>query len=419
MNKHIWLPYTQMKMEQHLLDVKSAHGARIVVGKDNTELIDCISSWWSMIHGYQHPEIVNAMVEQTKKLSHVMFAGNTHESAEKLADLLVEKVTPKSLNKVFFSDSGSIAVEVAMKIAVQYHCNIGDKNKTKFICFKDGYHGDTMATMSISGRDSFHGTVFEEYIPQQHCLKLPRTKDEMQNFSDELHRLKNNTAALIIEPLVQGAGGMKFHSPETLKSIFNIAKSHEILVIFDEIATGFLKTGKMLACDHDNLTPDILCLGKAITGGMCSMGVTIAQEYIFDAFLSDHLSNALMHGTTFMANPVTCAAAYAAIHLSLQQNSQDRAQEINAVLKSKLKNTKISNNIIDIRIMGIIGVIECKELSFELLCKIRTISPNHGIFLRPFGNIIYIIPPLVITNQELTYCIDIIKIHILPIISTS
>ena len=310
---HIWLPYTQMQTAPLPLPVISANGVRLTLA-DGRELIDGIASWWCACHGYQHPHLVKQISRQIDTLSHVMFAGLAHEPAYTLARRLVS-ITPKELSRVFFSDSGSIAVEVALKIAAQFWSNRQKPDKRKFIGFRNGYHGDTMGGMSLADPETGMHRVLNHYTPEQYVFDIPNNSTDLSSLAESLQEIKEMVAGLVIEPLVQAAGGMKFHSPEMLAEIHRLCKKHSILFIADEIATGFGRTGSMFACEEAGITPDIMCLGKALTGGMVGLAATLATEEVFEAFLSDRLETALMHGPTFMANPIACAAANASLDL--------------------------------------------------------------------------------------------------------
>ena len=394
--KHIWLPYTQMQFKPDpLLPVVGAQGCKIILA-DGRELIDGISSWWSMCHGYSHPYIIEKMIEQVKKLSHIMFAGCAHEPAYTLASRLA-KLLPTDLTKVFFSDSGSTAVEVALKMAMQYYYNQGKEKKCKFISFKNSYHGDTAGCMSISS-SSIHGDTFKNYLTQQY--NVPITED-LHELRDLIEGKNEEIAGVIIEPLLQGAGGMKLHSAETLKKIYNIAKQYDILFIADEIATGFYRLGKRWACDFAEVTPDIITLGKALSGGMCSLGATVATEKIFNVFLSRELTQAFMHGPTFMANPIACAAANASLDLFAQDCYVEKVQQIEKQLTKELIACHESHKVKDIRIKGAMAAIEV-ETDWPTIFKLRQEAVKSGIWIRPFANVIYLMPPFIITEDELS-----------------
>jgi adenosylmethionine-8-amino-7-oxononanoate aminotransferase len=405
--KHIWLPYTQMKNAPEQLEVESSKGSKIYL-KNGKELIDGISSWWSVAHGYNHPKIVSAIKKQAQKLPHIMMAGLANDETYKLAYNLA-KITPKGLNKVFFSDSGSTAIEVAMKMAVQFFINKKEYKKTKFVSFKNSYHGDTMGCMSLADLSSGMHKKFKNYLPDNYNINLPKNQSDLNEFDEFIQKNQSNIAGLVIEPLVQCAGGMIFHSPEMLESIYKIIKKYDILFIADECAVGFYRLGSFFACNKAAITPDIMILGKALTGGFLSMAATITSDYIYDNFLSDNLDNALMHGPTFMGNPLASCAANASIDLFLSQNYEKKVQNIEKILKKELKDLKNSNKVIDVRVLGAIGVIEI-DSDFEEMLYLREFFASEGVWLRPFANVIYIMPPLVISKKDLLKITNTIKL---------
>lgn len=396
---NIWLPYTQMQIAPKQLEVESTLGCEIKL-KDGRVLIDGVASWWSVAHGYNHPKIISAIQKQVKKLPHIMMAGLANDETYKLASNLA-KITPEGLNKVFFSDSGSTAVEVAMKMAVQYFINQKDNNKTKFVSFKDSYHGDTMGCMSLADLSTGMHKKFQNYLPKNYSITLPKNEDQLDQFEDFIKNNKPQIAGIIIEPLVQCAGGMKFHSKDILEAIYNIAKKHQLLFIADECAVGFYRTGEYFACNHANITPDILILGKALTGGFCTLGVTITTDDIFNKFLSNDLNNALMHGPTFMGNPLAASAANASIELFEQNNYEQKVKNIEKILIRELEKLKTSKKIKDIRVIGAIGVIEI-DTNLEEIFALREYFSAQGVWLRPFSNVIYLMPPLTISEDQLT-----------------
>lgn len=396
---HIWLPYTQMQIAPTPLAVVGAKGCKIML-EDDRELVDGIASWWSVCHGYNHPHILGAMHKQLDTLSHIMFAGLAHEQAYNLATRLV-KIVPEGLTRVFFSDSGSVAVEVAMKIAVQYWRNKGAKNKNKFIAFHHSYHGDTMGAMSLSDMETSMHKVFNGHVPMQYVIDIPLDEYAFAEMDELLKGVGNNIAGLVIEPLVQGAGGMRFHSVDILAEIHRVCKKHDILFIADEIATGFGRTGSMFACDEAGITPDILCLGKALTGGMIGLAATLATEEIFAAFLSDKIDTALMHGPTFMANPLACAAANASLDLFETEPRLQQVEAIETQLRAALEPLRGLPKVEDVRVKGAIGVVQVNA-TLEDIYSFRKYFVEHGVWLRPFGNVIYIMPPFTITEDELS-----------------
>lgn len=396
---HIWLPYTQMQIAPAPLPAVGAEGCEIIL-EDGRRLVDGIASWWSVCHGYNNPYIVSAMHKQLDTLSHVMFGGLAHEPAYKLAKRLTE-ITPDGLDRVFFSDSGSVAVEVAMKMAVQYWRNKGAKNKNKFVAFHNSYHGDTMGAMSLSEMESSMHKAFNGHVPMQYILDIPLDEYAFQEMDELLKEVGNNIAGLVIEPLVQGAGGMLFHSADILGEIYRLCKKHDILFIADEIATGFGRTGSMFACEEAGITPDILCLGKALTGGMISLAATLATEEIFEAFLSDSLDTALMHGPTFMANPLACAAANASLDLFEKEPRLQQVEKIEVQLRAELEPLQFLDKVKDVRVKGAIGVVEL-DMTTEDIYNFRKVFIEKGVWLRPFGNTIYMMPPFTISENELS-----------------
>lgn len=404
---HIWLPYAQMQTCPAPLPVKSANGVTIKL-EDGRELIDGIASWWSVCHGYQHPHIIDAMQKQLQELSHVMFAGLAHEPAYALAERLAT-LAPEGLERVFFSDSGSTAVEVAMKMAVQYWANKGQAKKHKFLCFRDGYHGDTMGAMSVSDPDSWVHGAFNHHMPKQYVVDIPSGEYSFADFEAVLDDIAKNVAGIIIEPLVQGAGGVKFYSPDVLAEIHRLAKAHDILVIADEVATGFGRTGTMFACEQAGITPDIMCVGKALTGGMIPLAATIATDEVFEAFLSDTMTDALMHGPTYMANPLACAAANASLDLFEGEPRLEQIAAIEAQLWEELKPLENHDRVADVRVMGAIGVVQLAETNWDEIFALRQKFVDAGVWIRPFGDVIYLMPAFTISPDELTQLTAAIK----------
>lgn len=401
---HIWLPYTQMQTAPLPLPVVSASGVRLTLA-DGRELIDGIASWWCACHGYQHPHLTKQIAKQLDRLSHVMFAGLAHEPAYTLARRLVS-IVPQGLNRVFFSDSGSIAVEVGMKMAAQFWANRQEPDKRKFICFRNGYHGDTMGGMSLADPETGMHRTLNRYIPEQYVFDIPNSRADMAALAASLKEVRETAAGLVIEPLVQAAGGMKFHSPETLAEIYQLCKEHRILFIADEIATGFGRTGSMFACEVAGITPDIMCLGKALTGGMVGLAATLATEEVFEAFLSDQLETALMHGPTFMANPIACAAANASLDLFEGKPRIAQIQGIETQLREELKPCHTLENVADVRVKGAIGVVQLSNASEEYILVLRQRFIEEGVWLRPFSDVVYIMPAFTISPAELTRLTD-------------
>jgi len=394
---HIWLPYTQMQTASPPIPVVATNGCRIKLA-DGRELIDGISSWWSAAHGYNHPHLVGAMKAQLDSLPHVMFAGLAHEPALRLASRLA-KLT--HLPRVFFSDSGSVAVEVALKMALQYWRNVGKPQKDRFLCFHDGYHGDTLGAMSVSDPERSLHKAFRNCVIKQYVIDIPSDEYGFAEFDSLLAGVAGNIAGVIIEPLVQGAGGLRFHSADVLAELHRIAKAHDVLFIADEIATGFGRTGRMFACEEAGITPDIMCLGKALTGGMVTLGATLTQGVVYDTFLSESTDTAFMHGPTFMANPLACAAANASLDLFEKENRLGQVEAIEAQLLQELAPCKGMAKVVDVRVKGAIGVVQLAEPLPEM-ASLRARFVELGVWVRPFKDIIYLMPPLVISREELT-----------------
>jgi adenosylmethionine-8-amino-7-oxononanoate aminotransferase len=394
---HIWLPYCQMQLAPPPLAVVATHGCRIVLA-DGRELIDGIASWWCACHGYNHPHIRQAVSRQLATLPHVMFGGLVHEPALLLAKRLAG-LAPAGLSRVFFSDSGSVAVEVALKIAVQYWLNRGLPDKTRFLCFADGYHGDTTGAMAVSDPQRSMHRAFHRVVPRQEVSEIPTDSASLARLDDFLAGRAGELAALILEPLVQCAGGMKFHRPDVLAAIRTLAKKHEVLFIADEIATGFWRTGERFACDAAGIAPDIMCVGKALSGGTIPMGATLAHEDVFEAFLSDDWTAAFMHGPTYMANPLAAAAANASLDLFEREPKASRVREIEAHLNTGLEPCRKLPGIIDVRVRGAIGVVQLAETIDVYALRPRFVE--EGVWVRPFKDVVYLMPPLVIDDLEL------------------
>jgi adenosylmethionine-8-amino-7-oxononanoate aminotransferase len=395
---HIWLPYTQMQNAAEPLRASHTAGSRIILD-DGRELIDAVASWWTACHGYNHPHIVMAMEKQLHAMPHVMFGGLVHEPAEKLAARLAVML-PGPLNRVFFADSGSVAVEVAMKMAVQFGLNQGDTGRTRFLSFRDGYHGDTLAAMSVTDPDEGMHSLFRGYLPEQVIAPIPRDEASCAAFRQLLDEHRHEIAAVIVEPLVQCAGGMKMHDGAMLKVIADAAKDAGVLLICDEIAVNFGRAGTLFAHTQAGIAPDIICLGKALTGGAINLAATVATADVFDAFLSDQAEAALMHGPTYMGSPLACAAANASLDLFDSEPRLRQVATIEAQLKRELAPVTSLPGVVDIRIKGAIGAIEVADLHNLDWLKAQFVAA--GIWLRPFGNVIYTMPPFTITPDELS-----------------
>jgi len=391
---HIWLPYTQMQTAELPLGAISTQGCRITLD-DGTELIDGIASWWTACHGYNHPHITKALHDQLDHMAHIMFGGIAHQPAFDLARRLAN-ILPGDLTRVFFSDSGSVAVEIALKMALQYWINRGEAERRKFICFKGGYHGDTTGAMSVTDPEEGMHKLFGGLLASQIFVDV----QDLDGLDKILDEKSGEIAGLIIEPLVQGAGGMRFHPPGILKKIAEAAKRHKILFIADEVFTGFGRTGTMFAVEQASVTPDIMCLGKALTGGALSMAATVATTEVYDAFLSDEPTKVLMHGPTFMANPLAAAAANASLDLFESEDRLARALAIEQQMSRELAPCRDIPGVTEIRTLGAIGVVQLATISDLRWFRRRFIE--LGTWLRPFGDIIYLTPALTISDSDLS-----------------
>jgi adenosylmethionine-8-amino-7-oxononanoate aminotransferase len=399
---HIWLPYTQMQTTAMPEAVVGAEGCRLKLA-DGRELIDGTASWWSMCHGYQHPHIVEAIQKQAGQLSHVMFGGLAHEPAYTLAARLC-KTTGMGMSRVFFAESGSVAVEVALKMALQYWRNKGETKRTKFICMSNGYHGDTVGAMSVSAKSDFN-RAYDTLTSRNYTLDIPTDEYSFAEFADTVAAIKGTVAALIIEPLVQAAGGFKLHSPDILSEIRRVCREHGILFIADEIATGFARTGSMFACHEAAIEPDILCIGKALSGGHMPLAATLANAEVFNAFLSPQYEKALMHGPTFMAHPIACAAANASLDLFESEPRLAQVEAIEQKLWDGLRPFISKEGVIDVRVKGAIGIIKMNS-DAENNQRLRQEFIARGVWLRPFGHALYVMPALTITDVELGTIFD-------------
>ena len=403
---HIWLPYAQMKTATPPLAVTATHGSRIRL-TDGRELIDGIASWWTACHGYNHPHIRAAVECQLVAMPHVMFGGLVHEPALTLARRLVGLLGPGDLDRVFFSDSGSVAVEVALKMAVQYWRNRGRRSRTRFLAFSSGYHGDTTGAMAVSDPQGSMHAAFRGLLPEQITVDLPVDEASSAAFKATLERHADELAAIIIEPLVQGAGGMRFHDAQVLRTLRAAADRYELLLIFDEIFTGFGRTGALFAFQAAGVVPDIITLSKALTGGTLPLAATIAGKKVFEAFWSDDPAHALMHGPTFMANPLACAAANASLDLFEREPRLDQVAKISGALTVGLEPCRKIPGVKDVRVKGAIGVVEMDRI--EDLNALRQRFVAEGVFIRPFGSIVYLTPAFTIAEDELATLTDAVR----------
>ncbi len=397
-SSHLWLPYTQMKNAPPPLPVVATEGCTLTLA-DGRKLIDGVASWWTAAHGYNHPHIVQAMQTQLRTMPHVMLGGLAHEPAATLAKRLCG-ILPGVMERVFFSDSGSVAVEVALKMALQYWAQKGQSGRNRFICFRNAYHGDTTGAMSVSESDSLH-KAFRGYALKNYAFSIPNDEYGFAEFTQMVEGIHKNVAAVIIEPLVQGAEGMKFHSPDTLAEIYRVCKQHGILFIADEIATGFGRTGSMFACQEAGIAPDIVCIGKALTGGAITLAATAATRDIFEAFLSDDPAYALMHGPTYMANPLACAAANASLDLFEREPRLAQVEAIEQHFQQALAPLASLPCVVDVRVKGAIGVVELEAANMDK-AWFRQRFIEQGCWIRPIKNVVYLCPPLVISERELS-----------------
>jgi adenosylmethionine-8-amino-7-oxononanoate aminotransferase len=397
MQSHLWRPYTQMLGAPHPLKAIRTEGCRIFLD-DGRVLIDGIASWWTACHGYNHPHIRAAVAHQLATMPHVMFGGLTHEPAERLAARLAA-LLPGDLNHVFFAESGSVAVEVAMKMAAQYWLNQGVRTRTRFLAFNGGYHGDTLGTMAVCDPEEGMHSLYRGLLADHAIVGLPRDAQSEAAFNEFLDRHGKTLAGIVVEPRVQGAGGMLFHASDVLRRLRKAADAHGLILIFDEIFTGFGRTGTMFACEAAGIVPDIITLSKALTGGTMALSAAIATERVFAGFLSENPRHALMHGPTYMANPLACAAANASLDLFESEPRLAQVAHISDKLAAGLEACRAYPGVRDVRVCGAVGVVELSEIGDMGALKAGFVAA--GVWVRPFGRVVYLTPAFTVSDAEM------------------
>lgn len=408
---HIWHPYTTTVNRMDMFPIVAADGVYLTLN-DGRRIIDGMSSWWSLVHGYNHPTMNAALKNQVDQFSHVMFGGLTHKPAIELARKLVD-MTPEPIQTVFFADSGSVSVEVAIKMAMQYWQSVNKPGKNKILTVCGGYYGDTAGAMSVCDPLTSMHSHFTGILPQHHFVSRPSCKfdepfDEshIEKLKQKLLELHGQLAAIIIEPIVQGAGGMYFYSPDYLKRLRELCDEYDVLLIHDEIATGFGRTGKLFACEHAGTVPDIMCIGKALTGGYMTLAATLCTEKVSKTISE---KGPMMHGPTFMANPLACAAGNASLEILATGEWQHQVSLIEKTLLEELMPCAELPDVAEVRVLGGIGVVEMKEP--VTMTEIQPEFVEEGVWVRPFGKLVYIMPPYIISDDELqTLCRAIVRV---------
>jgi adenosylmethionine---8-amino-7-oxononanoate aminotransferase len=402
--EHLWHPYTSMREPLPVYAVRAAHGVRLELA-DGRQLIDGMASWWAAIHGYNHPVLNQALRTQLDRMAHVMFGGLTHEPAIRLGQKLIE-LAPPGLTRVFYSDSGSVAVEVAIKMAVQYWHARGLPKKSRLLTVRGGYHGDTLGAMSVCDPVTGMHTLFQGILPTQLFAPLPNPGFDQAWDDTAIRGLEQllaaehaSLAAVVIEPIVQGAGGMRFYHPRYLQQLRALCDAHDVLLICDEIATGFGRSGKLFACEHAAISPDIMCVGKPLTAGYLTLAATLANDRVADGISAGPHGGTFMHGPTFMANPLACAVALASIELLERGDWRAQVSRIESLLRAGLAPCRASSAVADVRVLGAIGVVEMKQP--VPMADAQRYFVSQGVWIRPFGKLVYVMPAYLMSAEEL------------------